>query len=108
MDRAGVDEERGMNEATKRVEITVSEAVALAIDWMKQGRFREAEEICRAMLELEPGHPEALHYTGILAHKRGHNDEALALMQQSLERVPGQPDWYSNLGIVLQAVGRFE
>jgi predicted TPR repeat methyltransferase len=93
---------------SKRVEITVDEAMAIAVDCMKQGRFSEADAICRAMLELEPGHPDALHYSGVLAHRRGDNEAAIALIRQSLERVPEQPDWYSNLGIVLQANGQLE
>jgi predicted TPR repeat methyltransferase len=97
-----------MDEERKRIEITVDEAVALAVDWMKQGRFRDAEQICRAMLDLEPGHPAALHYSGVLAHQRGDNEQALALMRESLERSPHQADWYSNIGIVLQANSQFE
>src|SRR5690348_14733413 len=93
---------------TKRIEITVDEAVAFAVDWMKQGRFNDAERICRALLDLEPDNAAALHYSGILAHKRGDNAEALALIGRSLERMPDQPDWYSNLGIVLQNNGQFE
>ena len=97
-----------MSEATKRIEITVDEAVAFAVDWMKQGRFNDADRICRALLDLEPDNAAALHYSGILAHKRGDNAEALALIGRSLERRPDQPDWYSNLGIVLQNNGQFE
>jgi predicted TPR repeat methyltransferase len=96
-----------MDETTKRIEITVDQAVALAVDLMKQGRFRDAEQICASMLELEPDNAAALHYSGILAHQRGDKDQALALIGQSLERSPLQPDWYSNLGIVLQANGQF-
>jgi predicted TPR repeat methyltransferase len=103
-----VIEDTDTDPPTKRVEISVDEAMAIAVDCMKHGRFRDADAICRAMLELEPGHPDALHYSGVLAHKRGNNEEAIALIQQSLERVPEQPDWYSNLGIVLQANGQFE
>jgi len=97
-----------MGETTKRIEITVDQAVALAVDLMKQGRFSDAEQICASMLELEPDNAAALHYSGILAHQRGDRDRALALIGQSLERSPLQPDWYSNLGIVLQANGQFE
>jgi predicted TPR repeat methyltransferase len=75
---------------------------------MKQGRFNDAARICRALLELEPDNAAALHYSGILAHRRGDNAEALALIGRSLERMPNQPDWYSNLGIVLQNNGQFE
>ncbi|HEY7005203.1 MAG TPA: tetratricopeptide repeat protein, partial [Sphingomicrobium sp.] len=96
-----------MDKTTKRIEITVDQAVALAVDWMKEGRYRDAERICGAMLELEPENAAALHYSGILAHHRGDKERALTLMGESLERAP-QADWYSNLGIVLQANGQFE
>jgi len=92
----------------ERIEITIDQAMGLVVEWIKHGRFRDAEDICRALLELEPGHADALHYAGVLAHKRGNNEEALSLIRQSLERVPHQPDWYSNLGIVLQSNGQFE
>jgi predicted TPR repeat methyltransferase len=97
-----------MDGTMKRIEITVDQAVALAVDWMKEGRYRDAERICGAMLELEPDNPAALHYSGILAHHRGDAERALALIRESLERSPHQPDWYSNLGIVLQANSQFE
>jgi predicted TPR repeat methyltransferase len=97
-----------MNAKTERVQITIDEAIGIVLSLMKEGRFRDADSLCRAMLELEPEHPDALHYAGVLAHKRGSNDEALSLIRRSLERVPGQSDWYSNLGIVLQSNGQFE
>jgi len=96
-----------MDEATERIEITVDQAMALAVEWMKQGRFNDADKMCRAMLDLEPDNAAALHYSGVLAHKRGNNEEALRLIGRSLERSPLQPDCYSNLGIVLQHNGQF-
>ena len=59
---------------TERVEITVDEAIALAVEHLKKGQFGEAEVILHACLKLEPGNPDALHYSGVLAHKRGNND----------------------------------
>jgi predicted TPR repeat methyltransferase len=57
---------------------------------------------------VSPRHPDALHYTGVLAHKVGQNDEALAFIRASLDLVPDQADWHSNLGIVLQDTGDLE
>ena len=94
--------------APERVQITIEQAIEIVMSLMKEGRFRDADAICHALLELEPNHPDALHYAGVLAHKRNSNDEALDLIRRSLEIVPEQADWYSNLGIVLQSVGRFE
>jgi predicted TPR repeat methyltransferase len=89
-------------------QITIDEAVAISIECLKEGRVRDAGVICRQILEVEPGHPDALHYAGVLAHHVGHPQEALALIRQSLAIAPNQADWHSNLGIVLQATGDLE
>ena len=75
MNRArGSIEETHMDGETKRVELTVDEALALAVEFLKKGQFGEAEVILHAVLKLEPGNADALHYSGIVAHKRGNND----------------------------------
>jgi predicted TPR repeat methyltransferase len=43
-----------------------------------------------------------LHFSGVLAHQQDRGDEAVALIERSLQLQPDQPDWHSNLGIVLQ------
>jgi predicted TPR repeat methyltransferase len=43
-----------------------------------------------------------LHFSGVLAHQRGHPEEAVGLIERSLELEPEHADWHSNLGIVLQ------
>jgi predicted TPR repeat methyltransferase len=88
--------------------VSVDQAVALVIECLKDGRVREAGVLCRRVLEIEPGHADALHYAGMIAHRVGESDRAVALMRESLERAPAQADWHSNLGIVLQATGDLE
>lgn len=94
--------------ASERVEITVDQAVAMAIDFLKKGQAGQAAYVCEAVLKLEPDHAAALHYLGVAVHRRGDHEQALEPMRRSLELVPDQADWYSNLGIVLRACGRFE
>src|SRR6266540_6758995 len=89
-------------------ELTLEEAISLAILLQKNEQFVEAQQVYRRVLETVPDHPRALHYAGVLAHQQGRNDEALALIERSLTFVPDQADWYSNLGIVLQSDGRLE
>jgi predicted TPR repeat methyltransferase len=43
-----------------------------------------------------------LHFSGVLAHQQGQADDAVALIERSLELEPERADWHSNLGIVLQ------
>ena len=60
-------------------ELTLEEAVALAILLQKNEQLAEAQELYRRVLELAPDHPRALHYAGVLAHQQGRSDEAVAL-----------------------------
>lgn len=103
-----MDSVADLDQPVKRVQITVDEAVAMAVDFLKESRVADAGLVCSKVLELEPDNPNALHYSGVVAHRQGDNDRALTLMGRSLEQVSDQPDWYSNLGIVLQTIGRFE
>jgi predicted TPR repeat methyltransferase len=89
-------------------ELTVDEAIALAIQLQQQHHLVEAEQLYAQVLDVAPHHPDALHYTGLLAHQQGRTDEAINLIGQSLALSPNQADWHSNLGIVLQSNGRLE
>jgi predicted TPR repeat methyltransferase len=89
-------------------ELTVDEAIALAIQLQKQHHLAEAAQLYARVLDVAPHHPDALHYTGLLAHQQGRTDEAISLIGQSLALSPNQADWHSNLGIVLQSNGRLE
>jgi predicted TPR repeat methyltransferase len=84
-------------------ELSLEEAVSVAIILQKSRQFVAAREVYRRVLEIAPAHPRALHYAGLLAHQQGRNEEALALIERSVALVPDQADWYSNLGIVLQS-----
>ena len=89
-------------------ELTLEEAVALAIALQKNEQLVEAQELYRRVLEMAPNHPHALHFAGVLAHQRGRSAEAVALIERSLALMPDQPDWYSNLGIVFQSDGNLD
>ena len=95
-------------EQSETRELTLEEAVALAILLQKNEQLVEAHELYRRVLEMAPNHPDALHYAGVLAHQQGRSDEAVALIERSLALEPDQADWYSNLGIILQSDGKLE
>lgn len=89
-------------------ELTVEEALELAILLQKNEQLAEAHELYRRVIEVAPNHPRALHYAGVLAHQQGRSDEAVALIERSLALVPDQADWCSNLGIIFQSDGQLE
>jgi predicted TPR repeat methyltransferase len=89
-------------------EMTVHEAVSMAIVFQKAGRLEDAGRVLRRVLDVAPGHPAALHYAGVLAHQEGRTAEGIALVERSLLAEPGEADWHSNLGILLKAAGRLD
>lgn len=89
-------------------ELTLEEALAIAIQLQKNDQLVEAEAVYRRILAAAPEYGEALHYAGVLAHQQGRGIEAVALIEKSLGLLTDRPDFYNNLGIVLQALGRFD
>ncbi|MGE5274510.1 MAG: tetratricopeptide repeat protein [Verrucomicrobiota bacterium] len=82
--------------------LSLDEALSVAIVLQRAEQWAAAGEIYRKILEVAPDHPDALHFSGVLAHQQGRSEEAVALIGRSLELGPERADWYSNLGIVLQ------
>jgi predicted TPR repeat methyltransferase len=89
-------------------EVTLSEAMAIGVNLQKHGKLAEAAQVYRQVLEAAPGHPDALHFSGVLAHQEGRSDEAVTLIEQSLAADPEQADCHSNLGIVHRDCGRLD
>jgi predicted TPR repeat methyltransferase len=75
--------------------------LSVAVVLQQAEQWAAAAEIYRSILEVEPDHAGALHFSGVLAHQQGSAD-AVALITRSLEIEPDRADWHSNLGIVLQ------
>ena len=65
-------------------------------------QWAAAGEIYRSILAVAPDHADALHFSGVLAHQHERSEQAVALIERSLELEPERADWYSNLRIVLQ------
>jgi len=89
-------------------ELTLEEAVALAILLQRNEQLVEAQELYRRVLDTAPNHPDALHYAGVLAHQQGRSDEAVALIEKSLAFAPDRADCYNNLGIIFQSTGQLQ
>jgi len=72
------------------------------------GRYAEAERCYRQALQLDPGHPDALHLLGVLAYQAGEHGAAEELIVHGLLRAPHAAMMHANLGRALQALGRRE
>lgn len=82
--------------------VSLDEAISIAIQLQQSEQWVAAGAIYRTILEVVPDHPEAVHYSGVLAHQEGRSGEAVELIERSLSLEPGRADWHSNLAIVLR------
>jgi predicted TPR repeat methyltransferase len=89
-------------------QLTLSEALAFALELHKGGHFDEAEALYRKVLEAEPEQPDALHYLGVLSHQTGDGEAAVALIERAIARLPEHADMHNNLGNVLSELGRLD
>jgi protein O-GlcNAc transferase len=83
-------------------EITIEQAVALALQHHQAGRLQEAEKLYRQILARQPKHFIAMHYLGVIAHQAQKNDIAVELIRQAIALSPNYAEAYNNLGNVLR------
>ena len=82
--------------------VSLDEAVSIAIQLQQNEQWVAAGDLYRRILEADPDHAAAVHFSGVLAHQEGRSDDAVALIRRSLELEPNQADWHSNLAVVLK------
>ncbi len=85
---------------------TVAEALSIALDLHQTGRFAEAEELYRRILDADTDNPQALHLFGLLVAQLGRLEEADGLLRRAIAAEPLSADPFVNHGKVLRALGR--
>ncbi|MCS3747975.1 putative TPR repeat methyltransferase [Xanthomonas arboricola] len=72
----------------------------------RAGRLDQAAQAYAQLLNVQPGHAQALHYQGVLLHQQGKSAAAVEAISQALRLAPAQPDACNNLGNVHRECGR--
>ena len=88
--------------------MTVSAEFERAFRLHQQGKLREAFLRYDAIVQADPTHAPALHFSGVVLHQAGKHAEAIARIRASIGIDPGSPDAWSNLALALEAVDRRE
>jgi tetratricopeptide (TPR) repeat protein len=70
------------------MELTIDEALQQGVTAHKEGKVQEAERIYRAILQVQPAHPDANHNLGVLAVAVNKAEAALPLFKTALESNP--------------------
>lgn len=87
-------------------EISISEALTIALSAQKSGELHTAAEIYQRILTAVPDQPDALHFLGMLYWAVGQREPAIALVERSVAVAPDMTDWRNNLGNLYLRTGR--
>lgn len=82
-------------------ELSLGEALSLAVHAHREGYLDNAELLYRRILDVAPEQADAMHFLGVLLHQRDRSGVAVDLIQRSIDLDPGFADRYNNLGNVL-------
>ena len=86
--------------------LTIPQAFELGLEDYGSGRIAEAERLLRDILAVAPDHAASLHLMGVMAHRLGRQDEALAWVAQAVGADLGEAAYHNTMGVVLKAMGR--
>jgi protein O-GlcNAc transferase len=89
-------------------EITVNEAIGIALQHQRAGEFEEAEGIYRQILAAFPDQQDAHHLLGAALFARKQYNEAAAEVERSIELAPAQTSFRLTLGLIYQAARRYK
>ena len=84
----------------------VGELFTRALAEQAQGRVKEAEATCRALLALDERHAGAWHLLGFMALRGGDPAAALTHIERAAELAPQKADVRNSLGFALRALRR--
>ena len=79
-----------------------------ALGQHRAGHLVEAERQYRAILDLDPGHADALHLLGAIAQQQGHPAEAADLIGRAIAGNDRVPAFHNNLANCLVVLGRLD
>lgn len=98
----------GRQPQIKTESVTLDDALARAMDLHQKGRQAEAESLYSAILNADPKHPTALHFSGILSFQNSAHQKAIELIEQALKCDPNYVDARNNLGNIYHELRQFK
>jgi tetratricopeptide (TPR) repeat protein len=89
------------------MELTIEQALQQGVVAHQGGKLKEAERLYRAVLQLQPLHPEANHNLGVLVISFGKVEVALPFFKTALDVNPDvEQFWYSYINALIKGQHR--
>ena len=85
------------------MKMTLDQALQQAVAAHKEVKLQEAERLYRAILQVQPKHPDANHNLGVLAVAVGKPLEAIPFFKIALEANPQiEQFWLSYINVLIK------
>jgi tetratricopeptide (TPR) repeat protein len=84
------------------------DTLQFALQHQQQGRLHEAARLYQALLAVQPGHLEALHLLGVVAHQQGDHTRAALLIGRAIAGNPNNAMYHANLAEAFRALGQLD
>jgi predicted TPR repeat methyltransferase len=93
---------------TNSEQLNVQPLLHQALSLHQKGQLQEAKSIYLKVLKQQPGNPDALHLSGLVAFKQNRLEEADRRISKAIKFQDSDANFYSNLGAVRKARGLFD
>ena len=84
--------------------LTLKDALNLAIFLHNKGALKEAENIYNMILKEFPEAPDALHLLGLTYHQKNSTKKAIELIKKAISLSPKNPLYYHNLAMLYDSL----
>ena len=85
------------------MELTIDQALQQGVAAHRQGELQDAERIYRAILKVQPNHPDANHNLGLLAFSVGKNRGTPAVKRALDANSQVEQFWLSYIGALIES-----
>ena len=100
------DADRLLTEVLRRAPDQVKALDLLGFVRFFQQRYPECEQLCRRVLEIEPGHAYALSGLGMASARQGRLEEGIALLHRAMAAAPTWTEPYWDAAVLLLESGQ--
>jgi Flp pilus assembly protein TadD len=88
-----------------RVNVTPAKAIEMAGTLFRQGKFGQAEKVCRQVIAARPSNADAQNILGVTLNALGNGKEAIETLRRAVKLAPHAASIHANLGEVLRQNG---
>jgi FkbM family methyltransferase len=94
--------------ATAAVQPDIAKLLEAGLAEHRAGSLGKATDQYRQVLDVVPGHPDALYLLGVIAYQSDRPEMAIELIGKAIQQIGNNPAYHTGYGLALQSLTRTE